>query len=63
MNNAERPLAQYFEKTYKEEYTEIVQSNIPDDISLEQTIMLMLSRAYMQGFSDGAGQMLMSKIV
>lgn len=62
MNRIEKPLTQYFNEFYKEEFSGIICDNIPKgDEMLKDTIMVLIQQAYKEGFSDGASLALWSK--
>ena len=62
MNRIEKPLTKYFEEVYREEFSGFIKDNIPqtDDMT-KDTIMVLIARAYREGFSDGAGLGLWAK--
>ena len=62
MNRIEKPLTQYFNEHYREEFRSIVSDNIPqDDMPLKETVMMLIEKSYNEGFCDGAGLILWSK--
>ena len=62
MNRIEKPLTQYFNECYKEEFSGIISDNIPqEDKMLKDTVMTLVQQAYKEGFSDGASIALWSK--
>lgn len=56
--STKKPLTEYFEERYKEEFSELIESNLPEE---SESIMPLIYQAYKEGFSDGASLGLWSK--
>ena len=61
MGNVVKPLTKYFEEHYKEEFDQLIQDNIPEDVNLRETVVYLVDKAYKEGFSDGASLGLWAK--